>query len=49
MIDYWLLKDKHSFYVNMIEGKFIILQIAVKELYRKGCAISYMDCAISYI
>ncbi len=47
MIDYWLLSLVLG--GNMIEGKFIILQIAVKELYRKGCAISYMDCAISYI
>lgn len=47
MIDYWLLSLVLG--GNMIEHKFIILQIAVKELYRKGCAISYMDCAISYI
>ena len=47
MIDYWLLSLVLG--GNMIEKKFIILQIAVKELYRKGCAISYMDCAISYI
>lgn len=47
MIDYWLLSLVLG--GNMIEGKFIILQIAVKELYKKGCAISYMDCAISYI
>lgn len=47
MIDYWLLSLVLG--SNMIEYKFIILQIAVKELYRKGCAISYMDCAISYI
>lgn len=47
MIDYWLLSLVLG--GNMIEDKFIILQIAVKELYRKGCAISYMDCAISYI
>ena len=44
MIDYWLLSLVLG--GNMIEDKFIILQIAVKELYRKGCAISYMDCAI---
>ena len=47
MIDYWLLSLVLG--GNMIAGKLIILQIAVKELYRKGCAISYMDCAISYI
>ncbi len=47
MIDYWLLSLVLG--GNMIEDKFIILQIAIKELYRKGCAISYMDCAISYI
>ena len=47
MIDYWLLSLVLG--GNMIEDKFIILQIAVKELYIKGCAISYMDCAISYI
>lgn len=47
MIDYWLLSLVLG--GNMIEDKFIILQIAVKELYKKGCAISYMDCAISYI
>ena len=47
MIDYWLLSLVLG--GNMIEDKFIILQIAVKELYRKGCALSYMDCAMSYI
>ena len=47
MIDYWLLSLVLG--GNMIEDKFILLQIAVKELYKKGCAISYMDCAISYI
>lgn len=47
MIDYWLLSLVLG--GNMIEDKFIILQIAIKELYRKGCAISYMYCAISYI
>ena len=47
MIDYWLLSLVLG--GNMIEDKFIILQIAVKKFFRNSCAISYMRCAISYI